>query len=226
MSQKSVICIANCRNLAELIVDQLKFYGISPQDISLLYPDVEKNGRKTHHFEAAPGLTEAKGVPAGEGSGGAVGGVLGWIKGIGALTVPGAGAFIAAGPIIGFLSGSTTGGIALGLRAMGLRESQARHYEDRIRLGNLLISVHTQSPAEAMQAKFIFTRGRGQDICLTDEAFLPQAHPMSPRDRIGLPRHSTHFWPDLSPLTGGSSSHVSLATSNPMERAGHPGLPG
>ncbi len=177
MSKKSVFCISNCRNSAEMIVDQLKFHGISNRDISVLYPDVEKNGPKSHHFVVDPDNAATAGVLAGAGTGAAIGGTLGWIVGIGALAVPGVGTFIAAGPIIASLSGAAVGaavgGIAGGLIALGLPESQARHCEYRIRLGNILISVHTENPAEAMQAKFIFTRGRAQDICLIEEVFVP-----------------------------------------------------
>lgn len=197
MSKKSVFCIANCRNLAELIVDQLKFYGISNRDISVLYPDLEKNEQKTHHLGAGPDSLEHNGVLAGVGAGAVIGGALGWIMGITALAVPGVGAFIAAGPIIASLGGAavgaTAGGIAGGLIALGIPEAQARNYEDRILLGNILISVHTESQAEAMQAKFIFSRARGQDIWVTDEGYRPQANPVEALDRSGLPRYSTSF---------------------------------
>lgn len=173
MSKQSVFCIAHCRNLAELIVDQLKFHAISNRDVSILYADVEKNGRKSHHFGDDLNRQDTGGVRAGAGA--VIGGTLGWIMGIGTLAVPGAGAFIAAGPIVTSLSaataGATEGRIAGGLTGLGVPESKARHFEDRIRLGNLLISVHTESPAEAMQAKFIFTRARAQDICFVEPGF-------------------------------------------------------
>ena len=175
MSKQSVFCIAHCRNLAELIVDQLKFHAISNRDVSILYADVEKNGRKGHHF--GDDLNNVATGGARTGAGAVVGGTLDWIMGIGALAVPGIGAFIAAGPIVASLrgvgDGVTAGRIAGGLTGLGVPGSKARHYEDRIRLGNILISVHTESPAEAMQAKFIFTRARAQDICLDENAFLP-----------------------------------------------------
>ena len=173
MSKQSVFFIAHCRNLAELIVDQLKFHAISNRDVSILYADVEKNGRKGHHF--GDDLNRQAADDASPGT--VVGGTLDWIMGIGALAVPGIGAFIAAGPIVASLrgvgDGVTAGRIAGGLTGLGVPGSKARHYEDRIRLGNILISVHTESPAEAMQAKFIFTRARAQDICLDENAFLP-----------------------------------------------------
>ena len=174
MSKQSVFCIAHCRNLAELIVDQLKFYAISNRDISILYSDVETNRRKDHHFGEDWNNLPTGGARAGAGEA-VIGGTLGWIMGIGALAVPGAGAFIAAGPIVTSLSAANAGAterrIAGGLTGLGVPESKAKHFEDRIRLGNLLISVHTESPAEAMQAKFIFTRARAQDICFVEPAF-------------------------------------------------------
>lgn len=173
MSKQSVFCIAHCRNLAELIVDQLKFHAISNRDVSILYADVEKNWKKSHHFEDDLNNVATGGARAGAGA--VIGGTLGWIMGIGALAVPGIGAFIAAGPIVNSLSaaaaGATEGRIAGGLTGLGVPETKARHFEDRIRLGNLLISVHTESPAEAMQAKFIFTRARAQDICFVEPGF-------------------------------------------------------
>ena len=77
---------------------------------------------------------------------------------------------------------------------MGLPGSQARHYENRIRLGNILIAVHTESPAEAMQAKYIFTRGLAQDICLTDEVYFPQWQEAvaQPSQRAAFAHNSSH----------------------------------
>ena len=115
MSKKAVICVAHCRNLAELIVDQLKFYNLSNGDISILYPDEERNGRKTHHFGygRTSGTDDVAG--AGVGQGQAVGGTLGWIRGIGPLALPGVGPFIAAGPIKAFLSAAGAGTAARGI---------------------------------------------------------------------------------------------------------------
>ena len=48
-------------------------------------------------------------------AGGAVGGALGLLAGISALSIPGLGAFIAAGPIMGTLAGLGVGGAVGGL---------------------------------------------------------------------------------------------------------------
>ena len=50
-----------------------------------------------------------EGTVNGAGTGGVIGGALGWIAGIGALGIPAAGPFIAAGPVIAALSGAAIG---------------------------------------------------------------------------------------------------------------------
>ena len=103
---------------------------------------------------------------------------MGWIAGIGALTIPGIGPFIAAGPLMAALSGASVGaaagGVAGGLIGLGIPELEAKRYEGKIRSGNLLISVHTENSDEIKLAKDIFTRAGGQDICTTGEAAAPR----------------------------------------------------
>jgi hypothetical protein len=55
-----------------------------------------------------------EGAATGVAGGMVVGGALGWMIGIGALAVPGIGAFIAAGPLMAALAGAAAGGAAGG----------------------------------------------------------------------------------------------------------------
>ena len=110
--------------------------------------------------------------------GGLAGGALGWIAGIGALAIPGAGPFIAAGPIMAALSGmavgATIGGIAGALIGMGIPELEAKRYEGKIKAGNILISVHTESADQVATAKKIFRDASAEDIGSTGEAAVPK----------------------------------------------------
>jgi uncharacterized membrane protein len=103
---------------------------------------------------------------------------VGWIAGIGALAIPGVGPFIAAGPIMAALSGvavgAAVGGIAGGLIGLGIPEIEAKRYEGKVKAGNLLMSVHTESSGEITRAKDIFTKAGAQDICTTGEASTPK----------------------------------------------------
>jgi hypothetical protein len=117
-------------------------------------------------------------APEGAVTGGVIGGALGWIAGIGALAIPGVGPFIAAGPVMVALSGAAVGaavgGIAGGLVGMGIPELEAKRFEGKVKAGNLLISVHTESADEITRAKEIFTKAGAHDICATNEASTPK----------------------------------------------------
>src|SRR5580693_5742147 len=92
-------------------VDALRAVGYRNTDISLLLP--ENLGTKDLGHEKATKAPE--GAATGAGSGAVIGGALGWLAGIGALAIPGLGPFIAAGPIMGLLSGVGVGGAIGGL---------------------------------------------------------------------------------------------------------------
>ncbi len=170
MSKTSVFCLAASREQADQIVDQLKVANFSNNDISVLFPDKGT----TRDFAHEKNTKAPEGAVAGAGTGGVIGGTLGWIAGIGALAIPGVGPFIAAGPIIAALSGvaigATVGGIAGGLIGLGIPELEAKRYEGKIKAGNLLISVHTENSEEIARAKDIFGKAGAEDICTSGEA--------------------------------------------------------
>jgi uncharacterized membrane protein len=174
MSKKSVFCIADSRDKADRIVNQLKAANFSNNDISVLFPDKGS----TRDFAHEKNTKAPEGAVAGASTGGVVGGALGWIVGIGALAIPGVGPFIAAGPILAALSGAAigaaAGGIAGGLIGLGIPELEAKRYEGKVKEGNILLSVHTENSEEIKRAKDIFTKAGAQDICTTGEASTPK----------------------------------------------------
>src|ERR1700730_8014752 len=179
MSKKSVFCIATSRTQAESIVDRLKATNFSNNDISALFPDKGT----TRDFAHEKSTKAPEGAVAGAGTGGVVGGTLGWIAGIGALAIPGVGPFIAAGPILAALSGAAVGaavgGIAGGLIGLGIPEIEAKRYEGKIKAGNILISVHTEDHDEASRAKEIFKNAGAEDISSTGESSPPKEKTIS-----------------------------------------------
>ena len=174
MSKKSVFCIATSRGQADGIVGELKNANFSNNDISVLFPDKDS----TRDFAHEKNTKAPEGAVTGAGTGGVLGGALGWVAGIGLLAIPGVGPFVAAGPIMAALSGAAigaaAGGIAGGLIGMGIPELEAKRYEGKVKAGNLLISVHTESSEEISRAKDIFTKAGAQDICTTGEASTPK----------------------------------------------------
>ena len=175
--KKAVMCIVQRQDQAEAIVNQLQTAGFTPNDISVLFPD--KTGTKDfahEHNTKAP-----EGAVAGAGTGSVLGGTLGLLAGIGALAIPGFGPFIAAGPLLAALSGAAigagVGGFTGALIGMGIPEIEAKKYEGKIRGGNILIAVHTESAEARKRAEEIYETARAEDISTVTEAAVPAGHP-------------------------------------------------
>lgn len=175
--KKAVMCIVQRQDQAEAIVSQLQRTGFTPNDISVLFPDKQGTKDFAHeHNTKAP-----EGAVAGAGTGGVLGGTIGLLAGIGALAIPGLGPFIAAGPLMGALSGAAlgagVGGLAGALIGMGIPEVEAKMYEGKIKGGNLLIAVHTESAEQRKRAEEVFKSMRADDISTVTETSVPHSHP-------------------------------------------------
>ena len=140
-------------------------------DISAILPDRDRTARDLAHEinTKAP-----EGIAAGAGTGAAVGGVLGWLVGIGALAIPGIGPLLAAGPVVAALAGAgaggATGGLVGGLIGAGIPEVEAKRYAGRIREGGYLITVHCDDSAWAKRAQEVLEATGGKDVVKTHEA--------------------------------------------------------
>jgi hypothetical protein len=166
----SVYCIARTVEQAEGIVLDLKESGFSADAISALLPD--KRGTKDFAHEHSTKAPE--GATTGGIAGLGIGATLGWLAGIGALAIPGLGPFIAAGPIMAALGGAAVGtaagGIVGALVGMGIPELEAKRYDEKVRGGNILLSVHTEDSKQRDIAKDIFKRHGADDISSASEA--------------------------------------------------------
>jgi hypothetical protein len=171
----AVYGIANTPQQANAIVDRLQTTGFLNDDISVLFPDKEG----TRDFAHEKHTKAPEGAAAGGIAGLGVGGAVGLLAGIGALAIPGAGPFIAAGPIMTALSGAAVGGAAGGiiggLVGMGIPEYEAKQYEGKVRAGNILISVHTEDSTEKSRAKQILESSGARDISSSGESSPPKA---------------------------------------------------
>ena len=163
--------------------EALKTAGFRNTDISVLVP--QNIGSKDFGHEK--GTKASGGAAAGAGTGAIAGGVLGWIVGIGALAIPGLGAFIAAGPIVAALAGvgvgGTIGGITGALIGLGIPEYEAKRYEGRVKGGGILLSVHSDDSAWTTRAKEVLERTGAQDIASTGEASADYAKSDKPLSR-------------------------------------------
>jgi len=169
---QAVICIAATTAEAERIVEGLKNANFTTDDISLLMPDrfgAEELGYEKH--SKAP-----EGMTTGLSTGAILGGALGYLAGIGALSIPGLGPLIAAGPLVaamgGLMVGGALGGVSGGLIGLGIPEYEAKKYERKIRSGSTLIAVHVETAKEAKLAEDVFRLVGGTDIHRTGEESL------------------------------------------------------
>lgn len=164
MTGHSIFCIAASQAQAAEILENLQAAGISNDHVSALWPD--QGGIK--YFAHERHTKAPEGASVGASTGGILAGALGWLAGIGALAIPGAGPFIAAGPIMAALSaaalGAALGGVTGALIGMGIPEYEARRYEGKIREGNILISVHPEHAGQVERAREIFERCGAHDI--------------------------------------------------------------
>lgn len=167
--KKAVFGIYHGRPAVEHGVDRLKQSGFSSSDISVLMP--EKGGSEKFAHENSTKAPE--GATTGAGTGLVVGGALGWLVGIGALAIPGVGPLIAAGPIVAMLagagSGAALGGIAGGLIGLGIPEYEAKRYEQYVKDGGILLSVHTANSDLIEKAKVILKETGADDISSSSE---------------------------------------------------------
>jgi hypothetical protein len=168
---------------AENAVHGLKLAGFRSTDISILFPD--NTGTKDLAMERNSKAPE--GTAAGAGGGAVVGGILGWLAGVGLLAIPGLGIFVAAGPIMAMLSGigvgGVLGGVAGALAGLGTPEYEAKRYEGRIRKGGILLSVHCDDREWVKSAREILVQTGAEDVSATTEAKADFATSDRPRSR-------------------------------------------
>jgi hypothetical protein len=173
MKNKAVVGILRTQSETEELINELQSNGFAVGDVSVLFP----NKGQTRDFAHIQGTKAPEGAMVGGGTGGIAGGVLGLLAGIGAIAIPGLGAFIAAGPLMALLSGAAVGAavgsITGGLIGLGIPEIQAKAYEGKIQGGNILIAVHTEDSDQVAVAKRIFKARGAEDISVTNEAHVP-----------------------------------------------------
>jgi len=165
-----VMCTVESWVQAEPIVGELTSAGFAREDISVLFPEPPVTAESA---EETP--TKApEGALAGASAGGIVGSAFGFLVGLGALFIPGAGPFLAAGPILSALSGGAAGAAVLGvtgaLIGMGVPEDDAQRYEGKVAGGHLLISVIVATPDEQTRAEQVFLAANAEHICSSGQA--------------------------------------------------------
>jgi len=149
----TVYCLASTEPQANSILTELRNLSFPSSDISVILPDRSDTKNISMKEDAIRGAE----------TGGVFGGVLGWLVGISSLAIPGIGAFIAAGPLVSAFGGAVAGGVVGGLAGgsgavhpLGLPHDVSRRIEERLRAGDILISVHSDDPMIRRRAMSVF----------------------------------------------------------------------
>jgi len=123
--------------------------------------------------------------------GAAVGAVAGLAAGLLALTIPGIGLVLAAGPLaLAAASGAIAGGVYGGLRDIGVDETAARGYEERLRGGNVLLTAVIPPMSEA-RVRVVLDEHDAEDISFNEDISTVSPSGYSATPAAGSPTAST-----------------------------------
>jgi len=170
MSKKAILGIAkSAAQVENTVADLQRNAFVSSEDISILIPD----SGATPELGTVKATKAPEGATTGAVTGGVLGGTVGLLAGIGALAIPGLGAFIAAGPLLAALSGAAagaaTGGVVGALIGLGIPEYEAKAYEDRLKAGGYLVAVHVENNDRAKEIREVLKRNDLEDISAVAE---------------------------------------------------------
>jgi hypothetical protein len=159
MPKSSLLCIATSLRQANQIVDCLRDEGFFSDDISAVFPETGGNREVNSQSEV--------GIPAVVKSASA----LNWLTDAGARTVAGARNFVVTGHLVSLgtsAPGNTAQNVASLLCRLGLFECDARHLEQKLQTGGVLILVHSEGLEELRRAREIFAQARARNISVID----------------------------------------------------------
>jgi hypothetical protein len=165
---QTIVALYDTVQAAERAVRDLRGAGVPDRDISLVAADAQ--GEYARGLKPDDSSATEKGI----GLGAALGGLGGLLVGLGALTIPGIGPVVAAGPLAtaisalvgagaGALAGGAAGGLLGALVDAGLPKEQAEFYAEGVRRGGTLLAVSV--PNERVdQARAILERHDPVDV--------------------------------------------------------------
>ncbi len=161
-NRRMVVGVFDGPHRAEQALNDLKHAGFTPEQVSV----VAQDRRETQGMVESTGMGEGAGK--GALAGGLLGGLGGFLLGISALTIPGIGPIVGSGILLSTLAGAgigaAAGGLVGALAEHGVPEAEARGYEESVRRGSILLTVHAHSDAQAREAQGIFAGRGGGDV--------------------------------------------------------------
>jgi hypothetical protein len=153
-----VIGSVKSRERVDRVVGQLQDAGIHRENISVIAPD-DRRERDPADEQPRKITDKVHDMTIGAVAGGVVTGVLGCLLGVASIAIPGLGFLIVGGPFAAILgdavAGSAIGVVAGALIGMRVPEHLAKAYEERLRTGSTIISIHAKCEEELRKARDI-----------------------------------------------------------------------
>ncbi|MBZ0290735.1 MAG: hypothetical protein K8I30_24125 [Anaerolineae bacterium] len=156
------------------VYDTLDMAHSAVRDLTSAGYDRANIGVAARDYNAADWDQQDVSGSEGSGFGALVGGLTGIVMGLTAITIPGIGAIIAAGPLaaalgaatggaIGAVAGAATGGLVASLVDLGVPSEDAETYAEHVRRGGALVSV-TVDESQVEQVTSILRRHNPIDV--------------------------------------------------------------
>ncbi|MEZ0334143.1 MAG: hypothetical protein ACAI18_09060 [Gemmatimonadales bacterium] len=149
-TSRTVVGMFSRRDAAEAAIRDLKAAEFTEDQIGLAMQDAE------------PGAPVTEGAASGALSGGVLGGLMGLL---GSLLIPGLGPVVIGGVLASTLTGAgigaATGGLIGALVSLGVPEEDARHFDEGLRAGAILVTIDAGSRTDEALA---ILQGHGMDL--------------------------------------------------------------
>jgi uncharacterized protein (TIGR02271 family) len=143
---KTVVGLFDDRVAAQNAVRELTAGGFRGDEVSLV--SKKPNGRSVEvEYVEEDGREQIEDMAKGAGTGAAIGGVAALLLSLTAITIPGIGPVLAAGPLAALIAGAgvgaAAGGLASGLKRLGVEDDDANTYAEGLKRGGTLVTVNT-----------------------------------------------------------------------------------
>jgi hypothetical protein len=163
--KNAVYCLAKSEEQADAILTHLRNLNFRSSEVSILLKD-----------EFTKNISVKEDVVRGAEKGSLVGGALGALAGLTALTIPVVGPILAAGPIVAAIGGAAVGGVVGGLAGgsgaltrMGVPKDAAPRLEQMLDEGGIFIVVHSKESAKLDTALRVFKSSGADEIYAAED---------------------------------------------------------
>jgi hypothetical protein len=166
INDNSLLAIGSLKTRDRLkdLLAQLRAAGFSETAISVAAADHEP-GTDPADEPPRKGSDRLRDLSIGAASGGVL---LGTLAGLASLAIPGLGVLLVGGPLAVALAdaiaGGAVGAVAGALVGMRIPDHQAKQYEEDLRHGAAIVSVHAQSEKELESAMQILADAGAEDL--------------------------------------------------------------